>query len=560
MPAGRRILFTSISGVAGSSLEALERLREYCQRRYGRSIRLLRAEEYLSDEAHKLGLLPPAAKTSPRSSQMIQAMACPKPLLVNCHKRALKRLLHENDLPECSDDIFLFAHTCFYHQKSRELFTLLDEDVIRTDFRPDVIVTLIDDVEHIHSRLRDKGQMLAPLAFNYEGINGPVTTCLHLTGLLHWRGGEFGVAEALAPRAGENVAHFLVAVKHPLVTVGALLYEPNRPIVYLSHPITTPRRYLNSGQTEQFKEFIRGLHQVCQTLRQVAVVFEPTTIDEFRLRTAMPAPIEGGNREQVLLPQLMARWPFLPADKTMWTTVDESANPIDPNGHFPIAVLDAFQRQVETGQCDPADAKTRDLDFMGVLLGSLVKGTLLGGITDQVAARDYKLVEQSKHMLVVRPAFGGTFSRGVEHEIRHHCKLSQDPAQQRGGIWIVTTGEDCAAYRKNRLQSWVVKQFPELDAGAAIAGVSVKQDAHDIVGHILGQTHKRHDGQNPLDEGPAAAAAQQQAELAQDLQNAMLMPYSRIAEELGCVGIVHEKYCKSWPTDDQIRSIIKEMG
>jgi adenylate kinase len=57
--------------------------------------------------------------------------------------------------------IILSFHACFYHQSTVEYLCFVRETLVEK-FKPDVFVTLIDDVYDVHSRLREPKQMFSP--------------------------------------------------------------------------------------------------------------------------------------------------------------------------------------------------------------------------------------------------------------------------------------------------------------------------------------------------------------------------------------------------------------
>lgn len=248
MARGKRILITSISGAG--PMDAMRKLGEYGAFRYRRTPKLLRLDKFFCHEAISRKLIPEIARDRSRQFQTIVALQNPKTLLRECYRSAFQRLADEEEFQNSDSDIFLYAHCCFYHQKTREYFTLLDEELLLNTFAPELVITLVDDIENIHERLKQSDEMLDESGYQYTGLHGIINTCQNLSTLIHWRASEFALAERLALRCGAE--HFLVAVKHPLETVAALIYDSTRPRVYLSHPITTPRRMLAAGDESFF--------------------------------------------------------------------------------------------------------------------------------------------------------------------------------------------------------------------------------------------------------------------------------------------------------------------
>jgi len=565
MPGPMRVLFTGVSGVVGTDLESLKKLASFARRRYGRDVRVLRAEHYFCDEAFSCGALDTGGQTGSRPFQMIQALTLPKPVLAECHRRAFERLASEHDLLGAEEDTFLFAHTCFYHQKSREFFSLVDEELIRDSFDPNLVLTLIDDVEHIHARLRQSAQMFDDIAFNYKGRSGIVNSCQHLAGLMHWRGSEFASSERLARRL--DCEHYLVAVKHPLESIAALIYQRTRPKVYLSHPITEVRKQLAGGDTDAYRDFCDGLRCCCEALRQKVILFEPTTIDEFRFRSVRRATDARGGADEVYLPQVTRRWPSLAPEETLWSPVTELANPVDPDGYLSEEVLRQYEDSLGSVQCPLPGYQLGEIEFVAALVGTLVRGTLAGSIADEIAARDYKLVEQCSDLVAIRPCYNGRFSDGVKHEIEHHCILHADPTHQRGTVWVFTTHEDDQLWRQREILGWAVGGFPGLDSKhgkTRLLGLDATLSELDLVREILSISRDLGAsavsvGGNPLAVGPAAAAGQELVRLAEDLAKGLVPPYRRVVDEcaarLGLRVRLEVFFGETWPDADMFDAI-----
>ncbi len=487
--AGRRILLTGTSGLGVTHV--LKQLKHHS----AEPLRCCKAEKHFLAHVEKTRLVE-YWSSDPATEAMIRALALPQEILFACWHDAFKELAdagfpHLDGTPnpgtELGDaDIVLAAHMCFYHQQSREFVPLVDTDLLADQFKPDVIVTLVDDVEHMFKRLREPRQMYAN--HNYEGFGGVAQACRDLSHLVHWRASEFAFAKTFARFFGCD--HFLLAVKHPVGTLAALLFHRNRPRAYVSHAISEPRRRLAAGDSATFREFCAQLEGVSADLRARVVLFEPTAIDEFRFRHFVVKDSQGETSKPIPLPTTTERWPLLAGGKDLlWSEVKDD-NPVDPKGHFRPEQLDEFETAKKTlskmrpltrperKQAKKAEPALREL--VAVENATHVVGSLVGEIGRSVTSRDLQLVGQADHLIVVRPLFNGNSSGGVEKEIRQHCRLSARKSVSRGGIWVFTAADDEMQWRRGQLAYWLYRNHFQSKSGVNESQVRDAIDSSEI--------------------------------------------------------------------------------
>lgn len=466
--AGRRILLTGTSGIGMSHV--LEQLREVAPK----NTRFCKAEKHFLEHVEKTGLVE-NWRRDPATEAMIRALALPQQILLSCWRAAFLELAQAsfpdlNDTPQAAaadGPVVLAAHMCFFHQQSREFVPLVDTRLLIDKFEPDLIVTLIDDVEHMFTRLRRPAQMYAEHV--YAGFGGVARACQDLSQLVHWRASEFAFAKTFARNF--ELDHFLLAVKHPARTLAALLFQPNQPRVYLSHAISEPRRLLAAGKSETWDAFCEGLERASAALRSRLTLFEPTAIDEFRFRSFVVEDAQGEKGEPIFLPATTTRWPLLAGGKgNLWSSIADD-NPVDPGGHFTSEQLADFEAATKTvhKKCPATPRKAKKhgkqaQEQAQKVLQSLVDvenathlvESLVWDIGRSVTSRDLKLVEQADHLIVVRPLFNGNSSGGVGAEIRQYCRLWWfKRANGRGGVWVFTAAEDELAWRRNQAAHWL---------------------------------------------------------------------------------------------------------
>lgn len=126
-------------------------------------------------------------------------------------------------------------------------------------WRPDIIITFVDDLYSVRQRIHMHGH--------------PIFT---LPELLLWRAEEILLADLLARVVDlkEPPPNYVVAVKHPAETLARLIIEHDTVArVYISHRITETRDL--PGRRRVIDTFRKKIRQ-----HKNLVVFEPLTIDE----------------------------------------------------------------------------------------------------------------------------------------------------------------------------------------------------------------------------------------------------------------------------------------
>lgn len=299
------------------------------------------------------------------------------------------------------------------------------------------ILTLIDDIYDVYYRLSRDGHVfcIQQLVESELGNNTGTETdrykkamelvIQYLIRVLEWRESEIQASAALAATLGCRRA--ILAVKHPIETGVRVLLGDSSPMfglghsfpVYLSHPISVPRRENARtgtwpGFVAEFDDFVRKVRASAHRDVYVTPIM-PTAIDEYRF-------LKDGVR---LLPRLAPRWP-LPTngsggqDELMYSAADdyESYEEYEANCLQTIfdPPLDSEGNRVSLPNGDERVA--------GFLMGdpevSGMLRTLESVIRLQLANRDHLLVRQCPGFLLYRPTFEDPprFTGGVRAEIR----------------------------------------------------------------------------------------------------------------------------------------------
>jgi len=163
---------------------------------------------------------------------------------------------------------FLNLHLTLYH--NNRFFAPFPLDAVK-GFRPDLMVTLIDDAYASWARVKKKS----------DSFEDPVRTVFRLGELLAWRSVEIMMADFMAKALG--IRNYVVAVKHPPEMLFSLIFHPEKLIAYIAYPISRFRR-VNDENRARLAEEKERLDSFIRKLQEKFVVFNPTTIDERVLR------------------------------------------------------------------------------------------------------------------------------------------------------------------------------------------------------------------------------------------------------------------------------------
>ena len=268
-----------------------------------------------------------------------------------------------DDRPQKTSDIFLNMHLSYF--KNSEFYPPLMPlyfNQLFTKF-PDSevrIITLIDDVFSIWQKIKEREE---------EGF---MNTQLTLREILAWRSLESLRAESIKQHLSLNeegsrrVSHYVVSIRHPFETFNNLIFKQNPKRVYLSFPISETRKAQNDiADVNKFRKKMYEIGNDTST-----AIFDPVAIDEL----AMMEPLKTANRKTVSIKK-EHRWP---------TEIKELADPVK----WPIEIP---KTQVKEAIPD---------------------------VSNQIASRDYTLVDSSLFLAVYRPLYNGNLSRGVDAEIK----------------------------------------------------------------------------------------------------------------------------------------------
>ena len=274
-----------------------------------------------------------------------------------------------DERPDQTTDIFLNMHLSYFKNSEfyppfiplyfNQLFTKFPNSEVR-------IITLIDDVFSIWAKIKKR----EPKGF--------LNTQLTLKEILAWRSLESLRSEALKQHlfiieeGTRRVSNFVVSVRHPYNTFYNLIFEPNPSRIYLSFPISETRT--NPDDLKDINEFRKEMHKI--GYEKGVAIFDPVAIDELAMDTALNESISNDDKTKIVTIKNDHRWPF----------------------EIPDSLADDVQWPIEIPRDQVEDA--------------------IPDVKNQIASRDYTLVDSSLFLSVYRPIFNGILSRGVDAEIK----------------------------------------------------------------------------------------------------------------------------------------------
>ncbi len=174
-----------------------------------------------------------------------------------------------------SNHVFVGSHGVF--RWNNQLFKAFELQELQ-EMNPDLIITLIDDVESVKLRLDDLR----------EGGQLPSSTSYSLKDLLVWREEEILASEMVASVLG--VPHYVLGVclepevaSEPLEVAYNLMFQPRKRLAYISYPIS---------DAQSKKDIWQKVVQFRKLSRSYLTAFDPLMISEKRLQGIMQAELK----------------------------------------------------------------------------------------------------------------------------------------------------------------------------------------------------------------------------------------------------------------------------
>lgn len=274
-------------------------------------------------------------------------------------------------------------------QQKRDVYIALHGSLIRKEYgvrsvldllniaslKPDAIITLIDDV-FVNWCITEKR------ARGGQGQKGRPTLAQLLIGRRHEILTGDIVANFLEDKLGlPRKPHYVIALRHSVETLGRLLYGNNIKTIYTSFPISTPRERQEQGDHNAINEINGMLQKVLefQKNHKDLVIFLPVTLDEMLLANlAATITKDSGDNDMAKL-KLTQRW-----------QIPEILGKTLRNEEDLPEVLEMPARQL--------------MEIAGL-------------INDEILTHDFRMIDQSKKMLVLSQYCEKEESSGVSAEI-----------------------------------------------------------------------------------------------------------------------------------------------
>jgi len=338
-----------------------------------------------------------------RLSDWAQAQGWPEPLRVDFEDKIEKfygkDLLYQyldqfnpsHQRRDWNDAFDLVFNEVKQERQRRDVYIAMHGALIRRDYgvrsaiafekvallEPDAIITLIDDVfanwHHTERRVA-----------NGQYQKGRPTLSQLLIGRRHEILISDLVVNFLEDKFGRpRKPHYVLALRHSVETLGRLLYSKNPKRVYVSFPISTPRKRQEQGDSNAMNKVNSLLQEALefQKRRKNLVLFLPVTMDEM-LVTELAGTISSEPAEEDTVElTLSRRWPI---PEVVGPTLRNEAT-------MPTAIKMPAQQVV----------------------------SIAGLIDDEIRTHDFRMIDQSQKVLVLSQYCEKEKSRGVSTEIAY---------------------------------------------------------------------------------------------------------------------------------------------
>lgn len=296
----------------------------------------------------------------------------------NAFRRTLAKI------PDDGTHVLLSMHATYY--RDQRFITPQDVSLIQ-QFRPDLCITLIDDLTDVWYRLYQRWKERS--AYGY----------FRLDELALWRTAEISFADMISQVVvtGEAaVKNYVLAVKHPVETLYKLLFNRDRLRVYACCGITKPRE-IPALRTE--------IDAYRNRLSSEYTVFDPLTVDEGPIYFAFT-----GSFPNINLAERDPKIPWRTGDPEPTISVNKDARwPLTPESRL---VASVFERVPHPNEVTiPATEVIR--------LCSRPSPSGRPVIYDQITHRDLRLVAQCHAMPAWRPYLGHEWAGGQSSELQH---------------------------------------------------------------------------------------------------------------------------------------------
>ena len=258
------------------------------------------------------------------------------------------------------DNVFLSMHIVCY--KYGRFFSPLIWEGLRK-FKPDMFITLIDDVQDIWWRLRAE----------HTGI--PANEEFSLREIIDWRCAEIMMTRSIANNLypERQIPHYVLAVKNPASTARKLILTPDTMRIYAAYPITQARD--DQGAIDEVNSHRLKMHEKF-------IAFDPISVDE-RVLISIMDDAKAKNSNTGTFKRSVSRWPVQDGFDDM-SFLHES-------NEYPEEIVIGCDQIQEIREC----------------------------IDRHIEWRDFLLLDQVHLMAAYRPGFRRRYSVGVAKEFSY---------------------------------------------------------------------------------------------------------------------------------------------
>jgi hypothetical protein len=288
---------------------------------------------------------------------------------------SLTRILKDVEEKKSKDVVLLLHATCY---RDGHFFSPVAWDDL-LQFRPDQVVTLIDDVYDLWQRVEDRHNIETHLTL-WEILNWRSTEILYsqtLANELRIDNQKFGYSPPKKHKYlfGPSLPFYIMAVKHPVETFSRLLFDRDqRQTVYASFPITRTRE--SDDRRSDIDSFRMRLRQPDDGREDFGpIVVDPLAIDELRL-AAKIVNAEGKEIHNPAWYELRELTKFQEYQKQRWPIADPTVPAPERYSKSPFS--DLTQPQIDN---------------------------IVGWISAQIIDRDHRLVGQCERTVAYRPFY-----------------------------------------------------------------------------------------------------------------------------------------------------------
>lgn len=288
---------------------------------------------------------------------------------------------------------FVAFHPVLFHQSTTGFIEPYQGADLKAAIPDDVaverVVSIHDDIFDMYRRLMGPKLLFDPVLTRESHRREPLQDFQELMLLLDWRDRELSAALSITEGLGSR--HFLFHAKGRTQSLWEAVCG-NKPAVYLSHPISQPRRdILGKSDPVKCKEpneargraLIKELVNLANLLAKFVPLVEPTAIDELRLDLDRLDELREDDLKERVLPPLTKRWSIAQDELLCGQLGDE-----DDDGllQVPADTFESFRFSDET-------------------LGHLRSAAQLlhREIRRQINVRDHLLAEQAGLIVAFRP-------------------------------------------------------------------------------------------------------------------------------------------------------------